>query len=82
MSVKNRRHLITHPDFQLGYDHVPNNKREDRNMLVVLIVSLALLPTAVKRMVASGYTRGNATIIWLLCVLLMTGAGFVLFGPI
>jgi hypothetical protein len=51
-------------------------------MIVVLVVFLIMFPMAVKRMVASGHPRSNAMIIWLLCTVLATGVGYVVFGPI
>lgn len=55
---------------------------EDQFMIVTLVMFLLFFPTAVKRMIASGHSRGNAMIIWLLCTALGTGVGYVVFGTV
>ncbi|MEX3688879.1 hypothetical protein AB3X91_30730 [Paraburkholderia sp. BR14263] len=49
-------------------------------MTFALIVMLLFFPMAVKRMIASGYSREGAVITWLLCIIVASGLGYVLFG--
>jgi uncharacterized membrane protein len=61
---------------------LPITISEDLCMTVALVVMLLFFPTAVKRMVASGYSRQGAMITWLLCIIVGSTLGYVIFGKI